>query len=265
MESSELKFDLKQVKKDLIQGISECSQRGLFHSVKWLSEMNFAISHVKLPPEDYPHFTVSYNDETYLMAKSYFDLKEYDRCAYFTENCTDNKNRFLNLYSKYLSIEKKKLDTMTDSNCPPDPTKNASLRDLCTILKEDHLLHKLDGFCLYLYGVVLKKLDLNSLAMDIFVESINEQPLHWGSWQELALLVPDKNTLLSLPLPDHWMKYFFLAQVYLEQLNNEALEIYYNLHSQGFEMSTYIKAQMAIAYHNRRGSLCLIIVFNRLL
>ncbi|KAB0798290.1 hypothetical protein PPYR_09283 [Photinus pyralis] len=265
MSESEIKLDLVVIKKDLTAGIRECSQRGLYHSAKWLSEINFSIAHIKLPLETSSVVT-ELESESYLLAKSYFDLKEYDRCAFFTETCVEPKPRFLHLYSQYLSIEKKKLDNMTDTNCPPDPTKNNALRMLCTSLKEDQFVNKLDGYCLYLYGIILKKLDLNSLAMDIFVDAINEEPLHWGAWQELALLVPDKSTLLSLRLPNHWMKHFFLAHVYLEQLNNEeALDIYYDLHSQGFDKSTYIMAQMAIAYHNRRELDKAILMFKELL
>ncbi|KAF5306647.1 hypothetical protein FQA39_LY08836 [Lamprigera yunnana] len=262
----ETKLNLIKIKTDLLIAIRQCTQRGLYHSAKWLSEINFAIVNVKISLDSSVSENISFEEETYLLAKSYFDLKEYDRCSYFTENCEEPKTRFLYLYSQYLSIEKKKLDNMTDTNCPPDPTKNNALRQLCAVLKEDYFLNKLDGYCLYLYGIVLKKLDLNSLAMDIFVDAINAEPLHWGAWQELGLLVPDKNTLSSLRLPKHWMKNFFLAHVYLEQLNNdEALDIYYDIHSRGFEKSTYIMAQMAIAYHNRRELEKAILMFKDLI
>jgi anaphase-promoting complex subunit 8 len=254
----EKKFDLVHVKRDLFKAITECSDRGLYHSVKWLSELNYSISHIKLEPNDYPSSlrVCGSEYEAYLIAKSYFDLKEYDRCAYFTENCVTAKARFIHLYAKYLSIEKKKLDTMTDINCPPDLVKNNALRDLRSTLEMDHCYNKLDGYCLYLYGIVLKKLDLINPAIDIFVEAIKVEPFHWGAWQELALLIPDKNKLNTLNLPDVWMKSFFLAHLYLEQLDNEeALQIVYDLCLQGFDKSTYLIAQMAIAYHNRRGTL----------
>lgn len=45
-------------------------------------------------------YTAEY--DTYLMAKTFFDLKEYDRCAAILEKCESNKSRFLRLYSKYL-------------------------------------------------------------------------------------------------------------------------------------------------------------------
>jgi anaphase-promoting complex subunit 8 len=40
--------------------------------------------------------------DAYLMAKSFFDLKEYDRCASVLEGYSSNKSRFLRLYSRYL-------------------------------------------------------------------------------------------------------------------------------------------------------------------
>ena len=38
--------------------------------------------------------------DAYLMAKSYFDLKEYDRAAHFTEGAKSQKLIFLHLYSR---------------------------------------------------------------------------------------------------------------------------------------------------------------------
>lgn len=36
------------------------------------------------------------------LAKSYFDLKEYDRAAYFLKGCCSQKAYFLYMYSRYL-------------------------------------------------------------------------------------------------------------------------------------------------------------------
>lgn len=256
METSECNMDLKSVKYDLLKGIHECSQRGLNLTVKWLAELNYSISDVHLPPEKSPQFINDCEDEmeVYLIAKSYFDLKEYDRCAYFTSECMKPKPRFLHLYAQYLSIEKKKLDNMIDTNCPPDPAKNDALGQLCTVLKNDFYENKLDGYCLYLYGVILRKLDLTSLAIEAFIKAINDTPIIWAAWQELGQIMPDKNKLNASHLPDHWIKQFFLAHTYLEQLNNdEALQMYSSLCDQGFSKSTYLMAQTAIVHHNRRG------------
>jgi hypothetical protein len=44
----------------------------------------------------------------YLLGKSYFDCKEYDRAAYVLDDCQSLKSKFLRLYSKYLVGEKRK-------------------------------------------------------------------------------------------------------------------------------------------------------------
>lgn len=247
-------LDLKTIKYDLLKGIYECSQRGLMQSVKRLAELNVSITLCdQLSPEDCPKFVESFDLEhdLYLLAKSYFDLKEYARCAHFLKDCTSSKARFLYFYSLYMSIEKKKLETMTDTNFSSDPTKSNDLQNLCSTVQSDYFDKKLDGYCLYLYGIILKKLELNKQALDIFLEAVNLSPLNWSAWQELALVIPNKNKLVALNLPDHWMKHFFLAYAYLEQLCfDESLEIYNNLCTRGFEKNTYIKAQRAVLYHN---------------
>ena len=45
---------------------------------------------------------------------------------------------------------------------------------------------------IYRYGVILKKLDLVREALDVLVEAVQKEPLHWGAWQELSLLIPEK-------------------------------------------------------------------------
>jgi len=39
---------------------------------------------------------------------------------------------------------------------------------------------------------VLKKLDLMKEALDVLVKAIQVEPLHWGAWQELSLIIPDR-------------------------------------------------------------------------
>lgn len=96
------------------------------------------------------------------------------------------------MYSRYLSGEKKKIDDLTDITTPSDPTQNANLRELGTELMRDHLAKKLDGYGLYLYGIVLKRLELLREAVDVLVEATHKEPMHWGSWLELAALITDR-------------------------------------------------------------------------
>ncbi|XP_027538598.1 cell division cycle protein 23 homolog isoform X1 [Neopelma chrysocephalum] len=205
--------------------------------------------------------------DAYTLAKSYFDLKEYDRAAYFLRGCKSQKAYFLYMYSRYLSGEKKKDDETVDSLGPLEKgqVKNEALRELRVELSKKHKARELDGFGLYLYGVVLRKLDLVKEAIDVFVEAAHVLPLHWGAWLELCNLITDKEMLKFLSLPDTWMKEFFLAHIYTElQLIEEALQKYQSLIDAGFSKSTYIISQIAVAYHNIRDIDKALSIFNEL-
>ncbi|CAH1396838.1 unnamed protein product [Nezara viridula] len=265
METSVI-LNLEEVKADLLKGIYQCSVRGLMHSTKWLSELNHCLSHIKvnsyLPRE--PIVDLEEYD-SYLLAKSYFDLKEYDRCAFYIENCKSSCAKFLNMYAKYFSLERKKIDNLNELFAGPDPKLVSELQRLCTELRADYLRGNLDAFCLYLYGVVLKRLDLLDEARQVLSESVTLEPLHWGAWLELVNLITDRAKLRSLSLPDHWMKHFFLAHAYLEQqMNDEALDIYNELQNAGFNGSSYLLAQKAIVFHNKREVTEAIATFRKL-
>ena len=110
-------------------------------------------------------------------------------------------------------------------------------------------------------------------AKEVLLESIRLEPCLWGAWLELAHHINDRDTLHSLDLPNHWIKYMFSAHTYIElHLNQQALEIYFGLQTGGLDKSTYLLAQVskceychanmkikvvipiqiAIAYHNMR-------------
>ena len=101
---------------------------------------------------------------------------------------------------------------------------------------------------------MLKRLDLQQQAMDVLCESLMQEPCHWGAWLELASLITEREMLDNLKLPDHWMKKFFLAHIYLELLiNEEAMSIYEEFERAGLKNSLYIKSQKALVYQNQKG------------
>ena len=117
--NSEIRIEINKVRIDILQGIRECTDRGLTQTAKWLAELNFALKDHKIIYEE-PHPT-TYDDgialeekEAYTLAKTYFDCQEYDRAAHFLENCLSSKCVFLHKYSQYMSSEKKRLDNSTD-------------------------------------------------------------------------------------------------------------------------------------------------------
>ncbi|XP_068742918.1 cell division cycle protein 23 homolog [Montipora capricornis] len=246
---------LPEIKRDLLFAVKECSERGLLHSAKWSSELAFSIpsftSSVYLPKTDYSDEQFVKDFDKYTLGKTFFDLKEFDRAAFFLEGCTSQKAYFLYMYSRYLAGEKHKNDDMTDILGPQETVVNKALTflraELCKKRKD------LDGFGLFLYGIVLKKLDLREDALEVMQESVNKEPLHWGSWLELSSLCSDKETLHSLSLPSHWMAQFFQAHVAIDlQMNDEGLEKYANLSQAGFSENKYILLQTALAHYHAR-------------
>ncbi|XP_053695283.1 cell division cycle protein 23 homolog [Sabethes cyaneus] len=250
--------NLKEVKHDLILGIVECNKRGLIQSAKWLSELNHGLSDVQAnftgkSFENLHNGIAEEEYDNYVLAKSYFDMREYDRSAYFTSSCSSPVPKFLHIYATYQSKEKKRLDNMSDNSIVNSNSHVKDFSELLTSLRTDHGQRKLDGYCLYLYGVILKKLDLNQMAVQIFVEAIAAAPTMWGAWLELAPLVTDKNMLQNLNLPNHWMKQIFVGYTNIELfLNDEGIKIFENLQLAGFGKCIFIPTQLAIAYSNKR-------------
>ncbi|XP_063617411.1 cell division cycle protein 23 homolog [Cydia splendana] len=250
----DIPIDLDQVRKDILHGIRECSARGLSQTTKWLAELNFALKDHKVtieePPGGYDDGIIAEEKESYLLAKSYFDCQEYDRAAHFLENCTSQKCVFLHRYAQYMSSEKKRLDNATDTGAENTESTQVLL-DLLSFFKANR--NNLDGYLLYLQGVVLKKLDLRSQAVTALQAAVSAVPILWCAWVELAGLANEYDALDSLQLPKHWMMYFFAAHAFVDlKLSEQALEGYMVLAAAGFDKSTYVIAQMAIAHHDRR-------------
>ncbi len=87
---------------------------------------------------------------------------------------------------RYLSGEKKKLDDMTDFGSNSDGAQLDYLTKLRAELESLREKGTLDGYCLYLYGVVLKKLSLADDSKKVLLEAVRLEPCHWGAWLELA-------------------------------------------------------------------------------
>ena len=126
--------DKQKLFNDLLQTVKNCSERGMYQSAKWfgdkwetnadgraaeaMNSMDLEVvvatsghlmsidssgdgimvgqqSQVVLETQDLPK---------YLLGKSYFDCKEYDRAAFVLAGCQSFKSKFLRLYSKFLVI-----------------------------------------------------------------------------------------------------------------------------------------------------------------
>lgn len=274
MDESLFNINLNDVRHDIHVGLVECNKRGLIHSAKWLAELKHGLEPAPntssvattskstiTPAEDsfvsrdiYTKGIAESERDDYDLAKTYFDIREYDRSAYFTRQCESPVPAFLHLYATYMSKEKKRLDNMTDSSNLTESGQSKDLTDLLAKFKRLHTHRKLDAYGLYLYGVVLKKLDLKDTAVPIFLESVHAAPTLWSAWLELAPLITNREQLMSMNLPNHWIKPIFLAHTHIELfLNDKGLKMFEEVQKAGFKKCSYITAQTAIAYHNKRS------------
>lgn len=111
----------------------------------------------------------------------------------------------------------------------------------------------LDGFLLYILGLVL--LDQSQLenARDILIKSINKYSCNWSAWKALAAACPDYNVTKSLALPDHFMTVFFEAHVLIDlQHCEQGLRVAQSL-SRDFPDSLGTISAMAMAHNHLRN------------
>ncbi len=68
------------------------------------AELSMSLPHLENPilPEEENDEAFKKDFYQYSVAKSYFDLKEFDRAAYALQNCKSSKAYFLHLYSQYM-------------------------------------------------------------------------------------------------------------------------------------------------------------------
>lgn len=252
-------------RRDLVQCYHQSSVRGLKQAAKWAAELLTSLPVNLDDISDRNEFTVP-AETSYFMAKSCFDVSEFDRAAFHSRNSTLKETQFIHYYSRYLAAEKKRLDVSAES-CPTAPLTTTisssamdrsldALTELRNELCEKHAIGDInsDSHLLYVYAIVLLKLDLNQEAMNLLAESISVDGTNWAAWHQLATIVDDEQTLERLELGSHPFKKFFLGLGYLElQMNEEALAMYNDL-SEVFSESNYIKTQIAIVKINLRDT-----------
>ncbi|CAF0866997.1 unnamed protein product, partial [Didymodactylos carnosus] len=271
-------FDPKTVVEELKKAISELDFVGLVHSRKWCSEMlNCITSSTKAAATSNESEMLHNNDDNdgihinissrelgtsasiYMMAKCYFDLREYKRCAHHLKQCTTGYGFFLRVYSLYLDGLKQRCDDFVDVF----PDTAVSQRQATTTLDNSWLINlrcelttsekneTLDGYGYYVYALVLKRLSLLNEALIYFIKTVQLIPHLWSAWEDLAYLIDTEQKLHSLDLPEHWIRNVFYARCYIELHKPElCIFICKELNIIGFQNSTYILLQQAKAYEN---------------
>ncbi|KAJ6809754.1 anaphase-promoting complex subunit 8 [Iris pallida] len=192
--------------------------------------------------------------DSYLLAKSYFDCREYRRAAHALRGQNGKKAVFLRCYALYLAGEKRKEEEMIEleGHLGKSEPMNKELASLERELSTLHGTGTIDSFGLYLYGIILKDKGCQSKAVAVLVDSVNTYPWNWSAWSELLSLCTTTDILRNLSLKNHWMKDFFVASAYQElKMHEEALKKFEYLLGV-FRFSDYIHSQIATAQYGLR-------------
>lgn len=241
---------------ELRSAVRAQANRGLLASAKWLSEQLCGLG--KGGGQPMPAMpALEAVPDTVLLAQSLFAAREHRRAAHVLQDTPGHEARFLRLYSLFLVGERKKDDEMDEEATTGGEAGESAMvnGELAAIEGELSPLYEqqvLDGYCLYLYGMVLKHMRRESLSVHVLCQAVAREPTLWCAWLDIAANCTDRESVAKLTLPDHWMAHFFHAHVCLElQHNSEALTILDRI-SRVFPRSTTVKSMIATAHYQLR-------------
>ena len=113
--------------------------------------------------------------------------------------------------------------------------------------------YPVDGYLLWLLGVVLRDLDRHDEARHTFLRATRLAPLMWSAWADLISVCSSRSELESLQHPHHFMAHLFKAHALLElQASSPAALQSLQPVSAAFPRSSFVKAMAAKALYNLR-------------
>eukprot|EP01134_Creolimax_fragrantissima_P006384 CFRG6384T1 len=259
---------------------SECLERGLHRTSKWLCELAMSVElSDEASFEEVPKQSVLDNiatgsshrsardivkhmadDRAFMLAKCMFNMREYSRAADALKNCNiDPSHVFLRRYSLYMDIAREAEDA-ADQTLKANPNKRsqgpqnvrvnstasnkraARLRELEAEMEDSE---HLDGYQTWLYGCVLRDLSQKTQARELMVRAVHACPLLYTAWVDLVALIDRHEDLKSVVS-------FYNGSTVLEHHDTKvAIERYTVLHEL-FPNSSFIKLQLAVSYFNYR-------------
>lgn len=195
--------DLKELRLQLYEAATTLSNVNLVYAAKWCAEALNGLAPIA-DPFEFP-IPVLDDDEkhdqfSFMLAKTYFNCKEFDRAAHTLKDARSGNAVFLRLYSAYLSIDKKSTSesdgfitvtkditaSRSDSGRDADSAVDGKLG---TVVSEAELYHsnggKPNGFLHYLVGLIYAKKKKFKLAQASLLLSLLIFPYNWSCWQEL--------------------------------------------------------------------------------
>ncbi|TVY45407.1 Anaphase-promoting complex subunit [Lachnellula subtilissima] len=237
--------DTAQLRAALQEAVVKCSERCLYQSAKWAAELLTSIpptdeasepedsQMTEVPPDGLPPIVVTGNLDPeeaqleakeinrYLLAKSFFDCREFDRCAAVFLPDT--------VLSGILSSTSTRGPENTTTPKGKGKARVSSGRAAVTISRylenwfQEHTTEAGEvvgsqGWLEYLYGMVLAKDKNEEEAMRWLIRSVHLYPMNWGCWLEMTSLIGRVEDLnrISPHLPQNIVSFIFHLHTSLE-------------------------------------------------
>lgn len=277
----------------LFQSSVTLSNLNLFQSAKWCAEALNGLTQadsdsepIRYPIEELDKEEIQ-DQNDFILAKSYFNCKEFDRAANVLKDCKSGNALFLRLYAMLISVDKKATEETDGSinvgslqnGLRPELSDNyteyadsrqkeliGSLNSkLSKIIQESENYHaiktnKANAFLHYLNGIIYNKKKKYTLAQNSLFLSLRIFPYNWSCWQELiaslstfdeAMSFINKVKSLNTSLVSNIMFQFFevvILQEFYQQLNSLSDNL--NNLLEVFPKFNFLKVQQfLIAYH----------------
>lgn len=206
--------DLVGLRLELYNASQVLSNICLVHAAKWCTEALNGLAPIS-EPFDFPPIALDEDERkdqfNFMLARTYFNCKEFDRAAYTLRNCVSGNALFLRLYSIYISIDKRATEDTggmlsfgQPKSLPARPLGGTHNRDpetplrdlvdglngrLSTIVEEAEAYYneggKPNAFLYYLVGLISNKRKKTDLARKSLLRSLTLFPYNWSCWQEL--------------------------------------------------------------------------------
>lgn len=207
--------DTTKLKHNLLKANQVLSNLNLYQAAKWCSEAINGLPKVigENKGMEIPAITMDENEvldyDKFIMARSYFNCKEFDRCSQVLNGCKSGNSLFLKLYCNLISIDKKNCEEtdgsvnlfqlpqgsntdnhnndsdsiINQSNSSKD--LNSKLSKIIQEITKFQESNKPNAFLYYLLGVIYNKKKNFRLAQQQFYNSLRIFPYNWSCWQEL--------------------------------------------------------------------------------
>lgn len=253
-----LRYNFVAIKLESYYSGLEFLQRGLFCAADWLSQLTLSLRHIRIsdPPLELRKPTVKGSEyDRYNLALSYFSDQQYARCAFYLRKAKSRSCKFLRDYALYLNLEQKKLSTVVGTNIfesePEGSDYIVEMTDLYQSMKQQYIDSYFDGYQLYVYGLVLKRMGLDNEAKSVLIEAVHALPMNWSAWKELWSVISNRDVIQSIKLPNHWMKDLFFANLFLHMhMDGDAVNVFQLLLANGFHNFNYLLVQRARCLYN---------------